>query len=164
MERGLIIHNSMQLTIPLWLIPLLWHFFPRADLMLLSVAAVLGTLSPDIDHLNMWGKIKHKGFWDFARKCVQADRYRKAFLPFHHHIAIYIIGVLTVVFFFVDFIVMTFLLAFLVHLLFDYIADLFMIKQHTHWRMRNWFNVYDNNIRLPASQQVQQGHKQKNHA
>lgn len=160
MARGLVFHNAMQLSIPFWLTAVILYSFPRLDFYLAGSAAVIGSLIPDLDHFSMWGKVDHKkGLLNFVKYCIKADRYRKAFLPFHNHLAIYIVGVVAFLTYFVNFYVSIFFIAFLVHQLFDYVADLYLIKQHTHWRLRNWFDAGYSG--LSASQQVQQGDKQK---
>lgn len=160
MSRGLVIHNTMQLTIPIWLVPMLFNSFPRIEFSILTFASVFGMLFPDIDHFSMWRKFRGRGFWGFIKFCISADRYRKAFLPFHNHVAIYIVGTVTILsYFFVNFYVFAFFLSFFVHLMFDYIADLYLIKQHTHWRLRNWFN--ENYSGLSTPQQIQQSDEQK---
>lgn len=159
MERGLVIHNAMQLSIPIWVVAAIVNNFPKIDVFLVSFVSVFGTLFPDIDHFSMWKGVKHNGFWSFVKFCVHADRYRKAFLPFHNHVAMLVVAVTAALFSFVNFFVFVFFLSFLIHLAFDYIADLYLIKQHTHWRLRNWFN--GNSSGLSITQQVQQGDKQE---
>ncbi len=149
----------MQLSIPIWVVLAAYNNFPNTNIYILIFSAILGTLFPDIDHFSMWKKVKHNGFWNFIRYCIHADRYRKTFLPFHNYVAMLVVAVTAALFSFVNFFVFIFFLAFLIHLAFDFIADLFMIKQHTHWRLRNWFN--GNNSGLSIAQQVQQSDKQK---
>ncbi len=163
MTRGLILHNAMQLSIPFWVAALALYNFPRLDFYLVGSAAVIGSLFPDLDHFSMWRKVDHKkGFFNFVKYCVQADRYRKAFLPFHNYVAMLVVTVAAALFALVNTYIAIFFAAFLAHLLFDFIADLYLIKQHTHWKLRNWFD--GNNSGLPITQQVQQGNKQKHNS
>jgi hypothetical protein len=159
MTKGLIYHNAMQLSIPFWLTALSIHSFPSAEWWKVGLAATLGATLPDLDHFNMYGKVKHKGLWNFVKYCIKADRYRKAFLPLHNYASMLVVAVASVVFSLIDTYIFIFFTSFLVHLIFDYMADIYMIKQHTHWRLRNWLD--ESNSRLSNSQQVQQGNKQK---
>lgn len=130
----------MQLSIPIWVVAAVANNVPKADLLIVAFASILGTLFPDIDHFSMWTKVKHNGLWSFIKFCIHADRYRKAFLPFHNHVAMLVVAVTAALFYFVNFFVFIFFISFLGHLVSDYIADLYLIKQHTHWRLRNWFD------------------------
>jgi hypothetical protein len=149
----------MQLSIPIWVILAVNHNFPAINIIPVALVSAFGTLFPDIDHFSMWGKVKHKGFWNFIKFCIKADRYRKAFLPFHNYVAMLVVAVSAAVFSFVNFWVFIFFLSFLAHLASDFIADLYMIKRHTHWRLRNWFD--ENNSGLSIAQQVQSRNKQE---
>lgn len=140
MTRGLLYHNAMQLSIPFWLTALSIYSFPGADWVRLGLAAVLGATLPDLDHFSMWRLKKHKDLIGFVKFCIQADRYRKAFLPFHNYAAMLIVAISAAIFSSIDTYVFVFFVSFLMHLLFDYIADLYMIKQHTHWKLRNWLD------------------------
>lgn len=143
MTKGLLYHNAMQLSIPFWLTALSVYSFPGADWIKLGAAAFLGAVLPDLDHFSMWRLKRHKNIVDFVRFCIQADRYRKAFLPFHNYAAMLIVTITAAIFSNIDTYVFVFFVSFLVHLLFDYIADLYMIKQHAHWKLRNWLNEDD---------------------
>ena len=154
MTRGLMLHNAMQLSIPFWVTAVFLVKMPNLDFYFAGAAVLIGSLFPDLDHFSMWGRVKHRGFFSFFKFCVQADRYRKAFLPFHNYIAMLVVSVAAALFFLVNIYVSMFFTAFLVHLLFDFIADLYLIKQHTHWKLRNWFDA--NNSGFSITQQVQQ--------
>lgn len=162
MDRGLVFHNAMQLSIPIWVVAAALNNFPKFDVYLLSFAAILGTLFPDVDHFSMWRRVKHNGFLNFVKYCIRADRYRKAFLPFHNYVAMLVVTITAALFSFVNFFVFIFFLSFLIHLAFDFVADLYLIKQHTHWRLRNWFN--GNNSGFSIAQQVQQGNEQEHNS
>jgi len=148
MTRGLLYHNAMQLSIPFWLTALSMYSFPGADWWKIAVSAFLGATLPDLDHFSMYGKVKHKGFWGFVKYCLRSDRYRKAFLPLHNYASMFIVAVTAAVFSLIDTYIFIFFTSFLLHLLFDYMADIYMIKQHTHWRLRNWLDA--GHTRLPS--------------
>lgn len=141
MTRGLVLHNAMQLSIPFWLFAIFYVKLPGLEFLTAGAAAVAGSVFPDVDHFSMWGKVKHKGFLNFLKFCVQADRYRKAFLPFHNYLAMVVAAASSVVSFFFNVYVSLFFAAFFVHQTFDYVADLYLIRQHTHWKVRNWFDA-----------------------
>ena len=162
MTRGLVLHNAMQLSIPFWVAAFALFKMPDLDFYFAGAAAVIGSLFPDVDHFSMWGRVKHRGFFDFIKFCVKADRYRKAFLPFHNYIAMFVVAIAAAIFSLVNVYATIFFAAFFVHLMFDFVADLYLIKQHTHWKLRNWFDA--NNSGFSAAQQVQQGNKQKHHS
>jgi hypothetical protein len=162
MQMGLAFHNAMQLSIPIWVVLGVYHNFPGANLVPIAFVSILGTLFPDVDHFSMWKRVKHNGLWSFVKFCIHADRYRKAFLPFHNYLAMLVVAVAAGVFSFVNFYVFIFFLSFLAHLVSDFVADLYMIKKHTHWRLRNWFD--ESSIRLSVAQQIQPGNKQEHNA
>jgi hypothetical protein len=163
MTRGLVLHNAMQLSIPFWLTAIFMTKMPTLDFWAVGFWAVIGSVFPDVDHFSMWRKVDHKkGLFNFIKYCVQADRYRKAFLPFHNKIAILVTSIASGLFIFVNPYVSIFFAAFAVHLVFDLLADLYLIKQHTHWRIRNWLD--ESNSGLPIAQQIQPGNKQKHNA
>lgn len=137
--NSLILHNAIQLSIPFWVIGLMLTIRSDLDLFPLFFFTILGGMLPDIDHLNMWGKVKHKGVVSFIKFCVNSDRGRKAFLPFHNYVSIAILAVVTPITMLVNPIMGSFLMAFLLHILFDFVTDVVMVKSHKHWRFRNWF-------------------------
>lgn len=158
MTRGLVLHNAMQLSIPFWLTAIFMARIPDVDFWAIGFWAVIGSVFPDADHFSMWKRVDHKkGLLNFVKYCVQADRYRKAFLPFHNHVAILVTSVSAALFYFVNPYASIFFAAFAVHLVFDLLADIYLIKKHTHWRIRNWLD--EDSSRLSTSQQVQQGNK-----
>ena len=141
MTRGLLIHNAMQLSIPFWITAIFMTKIPDLEFWTVGFWAVIGSVFPDIDHFSMWRKVDHKkGVLNFIRYCIQADRYRKAFLPFHNYVAILIVSVASGVFYVVNPYASVFFASFAVHLVFDLLADIYLIKKHTHWRIRNWLD------------------------
>ena len=165
MQKGLVLHNLMQITIPLWITPLVFLLpisenqavFGVLSVGLISFAA---TVLPDVDHFSMWNKVKHKGLFDFIKICVRSTRHRRAFLPLHNYLAILATSLLSIVFYYLSwFYPFVFFASFFFHIFFDYIADLFMIRQQNHWNLRNWYNA--NSGGFSIAQQVQQGDKQK---
>jgi len=161
MTKGLVLHNAMQLSIPFWITAMVLYNFPKLDFYFVGAAAVVGSTFPDLDHFSMYRKVDHKkGIWNFMKYCVQADRYRKAFLPFHNYVAMLVVAVAAALFSIVNVYVSIFFAAFLAHLIFDFVADLYLIKQHTHWRLRNWFDASNGGVSITQ----QQIGKQKNDA
>lgn len=138
MNIGLMLHNLSQISIPIIIISMVLYS-SKVNFTNLFLAALIGAYFPDVDHFSMWKKVTHKGFFDFVKFCLKSDRYRKAFLIFHNHLTMLIVAIAMPIIAYLNFFAGIFLLAFFTHLIFDYLADTFLIKIHSHWKFRNWF-------------------------
>lgn len=138
MNIGLMLHNLSQISIPIIIVSIVLYRTPEINFRALLLTAIIGAYIPDIDHLNIWNKVPHKGFFSFVKFCLRSDRYRKSFLLFHNHLTMLIILITLPIAVFINLFVGIFLLTFLTHLILDYLADMFLIKAHSHWKFRSW--------------------------
>ena len=138
MKTGIMLHNLSQLSIPFIVTVIALTKFPGVSVGILFFVAMIGAYVPDIDHLNMYGKISNKGFFDFIKIVMRAERYRRAFLAFHNHLTMLIVAVSIPVAIVWNFFAGIFFLSFPLHLVLDYLADVLLIKTHSHWKFRNW--------------------------
>lgn len=132
------LHNLSQLSIPFLVTAIVLMRTPAVNPATVFFVALIGSYFPDIDHLNMYGKISHKGFFDFVKVVMRAERYRKTFLIFHNHLTMLIVAAAIPVTALINFFLALFILSFLLHLILDYLADILLIKTHSHWKFRNW--------------------------
>ena len=161
MTKGLVLHNAMQLAIPFLLTAAVFLLVPGLDLGDLFLVAFLGSILPDVDHFSMWRKVKHTGLFNFMKFCVQADRYRKAFLPFHNYGAIVLVAVASLALYFVNIYASVFFISFFFHLISDLVADIYLIKQHSHWKVKGWFET-PGSVKYSSGRMLQQsGRKTK---
>lgn len=160
MTKGLVLHNAMQLSIPFVLTAAVYLLFPYLDLGNLFLLAFLGSILPDVDHFSMWRKVKHTGLFNFMKFCVQADRYRKAFLPCHNYGAMAIVAVASVLLFEVNVYASVFFISFFFHLMSDFLADVYLIKKHSHWKIRGWMDPADM-AKMSGPRMIQQAGRQK---
>ncbi len=140
LKTGIMLHNLSQLSIPFFVTGIILLRMPYLDSLYIFVASMIGAYIPDVDHLNMYRTIVHKSFFDFVKIVMRAERYRRAFLVFHNHLTMLILVVMIGVasFFGFNFFISVFLVSFLLHLVLDYLADVMLIKMHSHWKFRNW--------------------------
>jgi hypothetical protein len=134
----IMLHNFSHMLVPFIIIYIGEFYFPQIDFKKLLFVSVIGSFFPDIDHLNMKKNYKHLSFWKFIKEVMKAERYRRAFLFFHNYLTMLITGVISVIFVLINVYITLFLLAFLTHLFLDYLADLMIIKTHSHWKFRRW--------------------------
>lgn len=140
MEKSLVYHNAMQLSIPFWLAAAFLVFVPGIDFYGIGAAVVLGAVIPDIDHFSMWGKYGRGSVWKFLKFCVQSDRHRKVFLPFHNYVSGLLVTVAGLAMIPFDIYLAGFFMAFSIHLLFDFLADYYILRYYKHWKLKNWFD------------------------
>jgi hypothetical protein len=135
---AIMLHNFSHIAVPFIIIGIVLFSNPHLDLRALLFTTFFGAFFPDVDHFYMWKKIEHTGFFSFVKSVMRAERYRRAFLLFHNHLTILIVAVALPILALVNFFWGIFLLAFLAHLVLDYLADVLLIKTHSHWKFRNW--------------------------
>lgn len=134
------LHNLSQLSIPFFVTGIVSLISPNYNMLGIFLVSLVGAYIPDIDHLNMYKTVTHKNFFDFVKIVMRAERYRRAFLVFHNHLTMLIVAVTIGVTALIDFnfFISLFLISFLLHLILDYLADVLLIKTHSHWKFRNW--------------------------
>jgi len=136
-EEKHILHNLTQAV----LLPLLITFFSLSIFPSLKIedtlaVAVFGSLFPDIDHINIWFEYKFDSFKSFIKFLTKARRYRYSFLIFHNIAAMAVVILLIPLVSNIEPLGGIFLVAFLLHLLLDFIDDRISIGRVRHWRYR----------------------------
>ena len=163
MRDNLELHNIIQVSIPLWLVPLtlflpigeftelpsvipdtLYDFgatkpIQSIEIMTMFVIALGAIIVPDMDHLAMWNKFKHNGIRDFIRRCLQNDRTRKATLVVHNYISLFVIlpSIIVITYYYSNLYGFIFFTTFFSHILLDYLTDVLTLKRGSHWKI-NW--------------------------
>jgi hypothetical protein len=136
-EENHILHVLTQSVI----LPFLIAFFamklmPSANQSDIIAVSILGSLIPDIDHINIWLEYKFVDFRSFIRFLTKARRYRYSFLIFHNLGAMAVILLLIPIIGLKEPLAGLFLFAFLIHLVLDFVDDKISIRRVTHWRYR----------------------------
>ena len=163
MKGNLDIHNIIQVSIPLWVVPLIlfspigeftelpksvldaFYLFgatnsPEQIGLMLAFVVSMGAVSlPDLDHFIMWRKFKHSGIRDFCKKCLQNDRTRKATLIVHNYVTLFVIlpALIISTYYYNNLYGFITFTTFFLHILLDYLTDVLTLKKGNHWKI-NW--------------------------
>lgn len=137
-RRGVIIHDFSHFALPFLIFFLISSITPEINLIATFIVIWIGSLIPDIDHINIWRKTYYRNFKDFLRYCLSSDRYRRTFLMFHNILTILIMIIAIPILSFLNIFIGIFLLAVFSHLVLDFLTDSFLIKTHGHWKLRSW--------------------------
>jgi hypothetical protein len=109
-------------------------FFSNLKKETLILTTFLGSFLPDLDHLLLYKRSKFYNFKAFLRWIVHSSRYRIAFELFHNLPSIATILFLLPFLFVKNKLVFIFFLAFLLHLISDFIIDKIVLKNTRFWR------------------------------
>ena len=132
-----ILHNIGQYFVaPLLIAYVSLNAFPSLDRTDVLVVSFLGSMLPDVDHINIWLEYKFKDFQSFVKFLMNTRRYRYSFLIFHNIIAILALLLLIPIVANRTLLGGIFLFSCLVHILQDFFDDKISIGRVTHWRYR----------------------------
>ncbi len=137
-KKGVMLHNLAHLNLPILIFLLVVYLKPTINLLLAIPAIIIGSYLPDIDHYNIWKKVKFESRKNFLKYLLTSDRYRKAFLVFHNFLTLLILVVALPIVNIYNIYVGIFLLSFIAHLILDFLTDKLLIKQHGHWKLKSW--------------------------
>lgn len=137
-KKGIILHNFSHIILPFLIFLVFIQVTPKINSRVALIVIYIGSLIPDIDHINIWRKIYYKKFKEFLIYCLTSDRYRRSFLAFHNILTILILIVAIPIVSILNVFLGIFLLAILSHLILDFLTDKFLIKTHGHWKLRSW--------------------------
>jgi hypothetical protein len=138
MKKGILLHNVFHIFLPFALVDLILRSTPDLNLLYLLLTIFTGSFIPDLDHFTLWGKFYPRKLINFLEFCFSADRYRKGFLFFHNHLTLLFAAIFMIIFILINFYFTLFLFAFFVHLVYDYVSDILLIKTHSHWKFKRW--------------------------
>lgn len=136
-EESHVLHNVTQyVALPLVIVLFSGTVFPSLEIIDIIGVSFLGSMLPDVDHINIWLEYKFKDFRSFIKFLTKARRYRYSFLIFHNLGAMAAVFLLIPVVFTSNPLAGIFLISFLAHLLLDFFDDKMSIGRVTHWRYR----------------------------
>ncbi|MEM5882151.1 MAG: hypothetical protein QXS69_01650, partial [Candidatus Aenigmatarchaeota archaeon] len=129
-----VLHSILHFLIPVILIVLSLIYVEDISIIERIVVIFAGAFIPDIDHFIYLKYIRFTSIKDFLRFNIKSDRYRRGFLLFHNIPTIAILLITVPLLMFYNTLISLFLLAFLIHLIFDFFEDRIIIRVSKHWK------------------------------
>lgn len=137
-KRGVVLHDFSHFILPFLIFFVIVRSTPEINPIAAFIVIYVGSLIPDIDHINIWRKTYYRNFKEFLRYCLSSNRYRRSFLMFHNILTILILIIAMPIVSILNIFLGIFLLAIFSHLVLDFLTDKFLIKTHGHWKFRSW--------------------------
>jgi hypothetical protein len=134
LEEKRYLDTAIHALIAIFLCIVFSSFFSNLKKETLILTTFLGSFLPDLDHLLLYKRSKFYNFKAFLRWIVHSSRYRIAFELFHNLPSIATILFLLPFLFVKNKLVFIFFLAFLLHLISDFIIDKIVLKNTRFWR------------------------------
>lgn len=128
------LHIVLHFLIPLVLIFLSFLYIEELSLIERILAIILGAFLPDIDHFIYLKYIKFPSFKEFLIFNLKSDRERRGFLIFHNIYFISFLAIIVPIIMFLNIFLSLILLAFLIHLIFDFFEDRIILHTSVHWK------------------------------
>lgn len=130
--RSWLIHDSLHFIVILIVIIFSTAIGSSFDWKIV-IAILIGGFFPDIDHLIYYKKRKYSSFKAFFIENIKSTRERKGFLIFHNIFFLILIMFFLPIVYVFSTILGYFLLAFISHLVLDFLDDKFLIHSIKHW-------------------------------
>lgn len=133
-----VVHDIMHFIVALAVLILIYLTQPSEsysnNLKYLVISVIVGAFIPDIDHLAYLRTYKFRSFGDFIKKNIKSDRVRRGFLIFHNVFFVSLLMFIIPLVYLFNPILSYFFLAFLSHLILDFLDDKLLIHTIEHWR------------------------------
>jgi hypothetical protein len=134
LEEKRYLDTAIHALIAIFLCIVFSSFFSNLKKETLILTTFLGSFLPDLDHLLLYKRTKFYNFKAFLRWIIHSSRYRIAFELFHNLPSIVAILFLLPFLYAKNKLVFIFFLAFLLHLISDFIIDKIVLKNTRFWR------------------------------
>jgi len=137
-RKNIVFHNLSHLLLPFIIFFIVLYYTPELNALIAFLAALAGSFFLDLDHLQIKKICRYKSFYEFFGDCLVSDRFRKGTLIFHNLLSMLIAFVSFFAFVIINLYLGIFFLACFAHLLLDFLTDKWVIKIHSHWKLRSW--------------------------
>ncbi len=134
MKKVVALHNIAHLALPFLFLEIFSLLRGFSILLLISIFS--GAFLPDIDHLAIWASRYFRNFRSFLKYCLKSSRYRNSFLLFHNFPTVIALLIFLPWAFLMNFYFGIFILSMACHLFLDFLADVFALKIHSHWKVK----------------------------